>query len=79
MWAGKLELKNLFLFGFVDLVNPGDIFVGNLLDSVLGLESVVFGDVTVFLEAFDSIFEVSRRDVLGMLFDRELARGGYLD
>jgi hypothetical protein len=38
---GGLELKDLFLFFFVALVDELDVLVGHLLDLLLGLEGVV--------------------------------------
>ena len=42
---GELELKDLFLFFLVALVDELDVLVGHFLDLLLGLEGVVFRDL----------------------------------
>src|SRR4030042_110335 len=48
-----LEFKDLFLFFFKCVIDEFDMVIGNLLDFRLGLERLIFRDLSVLFQAFD--------------------------
>jgi hypothetical protein len=72
--ADELEFKDLFLFVFVYLVDAVDMLIGNLLDTVLGLERIVFRYVAVFFEALEQFVGIPANVTCGdLMFFTHLA------
>src|SRR5690606_3340932 len=74
--AGQASaFENLFFFLAGDVVDLGDVLVGQVLDPLVGGLDIVLGDVAVLLRRLDHVVAVApgaaHRDarVLGHLFD----------
>ena len=63
-----LELKDLFLFCFVDVVDLLDVLVGDFLDLILSFKGVVLGNIAVLFEPLDQLVgiptDIANRDLV---------------